>query len=90
MPMACASMECECLSILGDDNVSKAVALYLVWFGKTSKHEQDLILMEWYCYARNIGVQDNNDDDNDNNNDDDNNVDNKRYSEREQGHKTTA
>lgn len=29
MPMACASMECECLSILGDDQVSKAVASYL-------------------------------------------------------------
>ncbi len=56
MPMACASMECECLSILGDDQVSKAVASYLVWFEKKSKHEQDLILMEWYRYARNIGV----------------------------------
>ena len=33
-PMACASMECECLSILADDNVSKAVASYLIWFEK--------------------------------------------------------
>jgi hypothetical protein len=59
MPMACASMDCECLSILEDDQVSKAVASYLVWFEKKSKHEQDLILMEWYRYARNIGVVDN-------------------------------
>jgi hypothetical protein len=36
IPMACASMECKCLSILVDDNVSKAVALYLVWFEKNS------------------------------------------------------
>ena len=34
MPMACASMECKCLSILADDNVLKAVASYLVWFEK--------------------------------------------------------
>ena len=37
MLMACASMECECLSILVDDNVSKAVASYLVWFEKKTQ-----------------------------------------------------
>ena len=34
MLMACESISCECLSIFEDDNVSKAVASYLVWFEK--------------------------------------------------------
>ena len=33
-PMSCASMECKSLSVLVEDNVSKAVASYLVWFEK--------------------------------------------------------
>jgi hypothetical protein len=40
--MECNNKECDCLQILSDNTICHAaVTLYLVWFERKTKHEQD-------------------------------------------------
>jgi hypothetical protein len=49
--LACENKNCECLQILSNAEIRRAVALYLVWFERKTKHEQNCILLDWYKYA---------------------------------------
>ena len=43
--IGCKNKTCDCLLILADVFAHKAVAHYLVWFERKSKHEQDCIVL---------------------------------------------
>ncbi len=47
----CVNKECDCLRVLSNAAIRRAVALYLVWFERKKKHEQDCIILDWYKYA---------------------------------------
>ena len=48
--IGCKNKTCDCLLILADVFAHKAVAHYLVWFERKSKHKHDCIVLEWYKY----------------------------------------
>ncbi len=47
----CGNKECGCLCLLSNAAIRPVVALYLVWFERMTKHEQNCILLDWYKYA---------------------------------------
>ena len=51
----CPNEGCLCLSMMRNPGACAAVATYLVWFERLSKHAQDSIIFEWVKYASQIG-----------------------------------
>lgn len=47
----CGNKDCDYLQILSNNVICPVVALYLVWFERETKHEQDCILFDWYKCA---------------------------------------
>ena len=50
--MSCPNRKCQCLAILqSNEHVRMSVAMYLSWFERRTKHEQDSIVFEWWRYV---------------------------------------
>ena len=47
----CPNRGCNCLAILSDGGVSASVVMYLCWFNRKTKYEQDTLIFEWFKYA---------------------------------------
>jgi hypothetical protein len=41
---------CDCLAILADAKAHASIVNFLCWFEKKLKHEQDLIVFDWFKY----------------------------------------
>jgi hypothetical protein len=44
-------MECNCLLLLIDEILHKAVACDIVWFEQKTKYNEECIPLEWYKYS---------------------------------------
>jgi hypothetical protein len=50
--MSCRNIKCSCLKILKDDDrVWALVSKYLAGFERKNKHEQDIVILDWYQFA---------------------------------------
>jgi hypothetical protein len=50
--MSCPNKKCDCLAILqSNEHARRSVAMYLSWFERRTKHEQDSIVFEWWRYV---------------------------------------
>jgi hypothetical protein len=49
--MSCPNSKCDCLEIVTTLSAQSAIAKYLTWFERRTKHEQDSIVFEWCRYV---------------------------------------
>ena len=49
--MSCLNIKCGCLEIVTTLKARSAIAKYLTWFERRTKHEQDSIVFEWCRYV---------------------------------------
>ena len=50
--ISCPNKKCDCLAILQSNQLARrSVAMYLSWFERQTKHEQDSIVFEWWRYV---------------------------------------
>ena len=50
--ISCPNKKCDCLAILQSNQLARrSVVMYLSWFERRTKHEQDSIVFEWWRYV---------------------------------------